>query len=117
MVSGILLLATLSMRTGGPSQGGLLMWQDEAKCLNQDVSIFFEIYEDNPKTRKTIDAVCSECPVQKRCFEQGVSNKEWGVWGSVFLENGEISKEFNSHKTNDYWETLWMKFTHQQPTR
>ena len=44
------------------------MWQDDAKCVNQDVSIFFEIYEDNPKTRKTIDGICSECPVRKRCY-------------------------------------------------
>lgn len=87
------------------------MWQDDAKCLNQDVSIFFEIYEDNPKTRKTIDGICSECPVRKRCFAQGISAKEWGIWGGVYLEDGQPSKEFNSHRSIEDWQNTWQSLT------
>lgn len=87
------------------------MWQDDAKCLDQDVSIFFEIYEDNSKIRHTIDAVCSECPVRKRCFAQGVSAKEYGVWGGVYLEEGQPSREFNDHKTRNDWQMTWQSLT------
>lgn len=87
------------------------MWQDNAKCMDQDVSIFFEIYEDNPKTRKTIDGICSECPVRKRCFAQGVSGKEWGIWGGVYLEDGLPSKEFNNHRSKDDWFSTWQSLT------
>lgn len=87
------------------------MWQDEAKCLNQDFSIFFEIYEDNPKMRKTIDGICAECPARKRCFAQGVNGKEWGIWGGVYLEDGLPSKEFNDHRSKDDWFGTWQSLT------
>lgn len=111
MVNGGFSPDTQSMSAVGLSQGGLLMWADEAKCLDQDVSIFFEIYEDNPKIRQTIDAVCSGCPVRRRCFAQGISAKEYGVWGGVYLEEGQPSREFNNHKTKDDWQTTWRSLT------
>jgi hypothetical protein len=47
----------------------------------------------------------------KECFAIGVSQKEWGVWGGIYIENGEISKEFNSHKTQKDWEQVWRNLT------
>lgn len=87
------------------------MWQDDARCLNQDHNIFFDIYENNPQIRDTIDSICSECPVRKRCFAEGVSSKHWGVWGGVYLEDGLVSKEFNNHKTKAGWQNIWQSLT------
>lgn len=88
-----------------------VMWTEEAKCLDHETNIFFEIYEENPKVRKTIDAICSQCPVRRRCFAEGVSGKHWGVWGGVYLEDGKVSKEFNSHRDNKSWQDTWQSLT------
>lgn len=87
------------------------MWTDDAKCLSHDTNIFFDIYEDNPHMRKTIDGICIECPVRRRCFAEGVSNKQWGVWGGVYLEDGSVSKEFNDHKEKLDWQNTWQSLT------
>jgi hypothetical protein len=47
----------------------------------------------------------------KQCFAVGISGKEWGVWGGVYLENGEISREFNNHKSKSDWADMWQKMT------
>jgi hypothetical protein len=45
------------------------------------------------------------------CFAVGVSQKEWGVWGGVYLENGDLSKEFSKHKTSNDWAKTWQYLT------
>jgi hypothetical protein len=87
------------------------MWKDSAVCLDYDTNLFFEKYEDDELLRPAIDALCSSCPVRKECFSVGISGKEWGVWGGVYLENGEISKEFASHKTKNDWGMTWQSLT------
>jgi hypothetical protein len=82
-------------------------WTKDASCLDMDVNMFFDKYEENKDLAVAIDNMCSICPVQRDCLAQGVSNKEWGVWGGVYLENGEISKEFNEHKTKETWFEIW----------
>jgi hypothetical protein len=54
------------------------------------------------------------CPVKKTCFANGISGKEWGVWGGVYLEGGEISREFNKHKTKQDWSNIWQALTMEQ---
>lgn len=71
----------------------------------------FEGYEENPDLRKQIDSMCGACPVRKECFAVGVSQKEWGVWGGVYIENGKISREFNNHKTKKDWAITWQNLT------
>ena len=83
------------------------IWKDNAACLGLDTNIFFDKYEEDELLRPAIDKLCSDCPVRKKCFSVGISGKEWGVWGGVFLENGEISKEFSAHKTKQDWGTTW----------
>lgn len=82
-------------------------WTKEASCVDMDVNMFFDRYENNKDLAGAIDNMCSNCPVQRQCLAHGVSNKEWGVWGGVYLENGEISKEFNEHKTKETWFEIW----------
>jgi hypothetical protein len=54
------------------------------------------------------------CPVSKMCFAVGVSQKEWGIWGGVYLEGGQISKEFSRHKSKSDWANTWQRLTTEQ---
>lgn len=86
-------------------------WKDQGSCLNYDVNLFFDTYEDNETLRPAIDKLCSECPIAKTCFAVAISNKETGVWGGVYLENGRVSREFNRHKSKKDWANTWQFLT------
>lgn len=87
------------------------LWKDESACLNLDTNLFFDKYEESESLRPGVDSICNKCPVRRICFAVGVSGKEWGVWGGVFLESGEISREFNKHKTKQDWGNTWSSLT------
>ena len=86
-------------------------WKDQAKCLGMDTNIFFDKYEEDPTMAASIDELCGDCPVNRECFAVGVSGKEWGVWGGIYLEAGDISREFNKHKTKQEWSYTWQALT------
>jgi hypothetical protein len=86
-------------------------WKDEAACIDFDRNLFFDKYEEDLNLRPAIDKFCGECPVARQCFAVGISQKEWGVWGGIYLENGKISREFGRHRTKDQWATTWQKLT------
>lgn len=92
-----------------------LEWRDLAACKSwpfkrPDGNIydpFFEAYENDPYyVGPATDALCNTCPVQRFCFESGVSSKSTGVWGGVYLVDGEPDKRYNAHKTDDVWNTV-----------
>ena len=87
------------------------LWKDNGKCLELDTNLYFDKYEEDVDLRSNVDNLCSSCPVSKTCFANGVSGKEWGVWGGVYLEGGEISREFNKHKTREHWGRVWQYLT------
>ena len=89
------------------------LWKDKALCLklNIEQNNFFDIYEEQPEIRNKIDSLCLSCPVAKTCFAVGISGKEWGVWGGIYLTDGEISREFNNHKTKQDWSETWKTLT------
>jgi hypothetical protein len=87
------------------------VWKDDASCLGLENNLFFDKYEEDSNLRIAIDSICSSCPVVKQCFAVGVSGKEWGVWGGVYLESGEISREFNNHKDKADWAQTWKILT------
>ncbi len=89
-------------------------WKDDAACQDWDVNIFFDKYEEDVELRPAVDEYCRDCPVMKMCFAVGVSNKEYGVWGGVYLEKGKISKEFNSHKSKKDWAETWQTLTNDK---
>jgi len=89
-------------------------WKDEAECLDYDTNLFFDKYEEDESLRFAIDNLCSRCPVSTTCFAVGVSQKEWGVWGGIYLEGGQISREFNKHKTKAQWGDTWQYLTTEQ---
>jgi hypothetical protein len=76
--------------------------------------MFFDHYEEKPESREFVDSICRTCPVAKQCFAVGVSSKEWGVWGGIYLENGEISREFNNHRSKQEWSLTWQSLTMEQ---
>jgi hypothetical protein len=79
-------------------------WKLDGKCLNFDTNLFFETYEEDKLIAKQIDKLCVGCPVVKTCYKHGVSNKEYGVWGGVYLDgDGDWDREFNSHKSERDW--------------
>jgi len=86
-------------------------WKDSASCLDYDVNLFFDKYEEDEALRSAIESVCQSCPVQRHCFAVGVSQKEWGVWGGIYLENGNISREFNRHRDKENWAQTWKNLT------
>lgn len=86
-------------------------WKELGSCVGYDTNLFFDKYEENEGLRSAIDKVCSGCPVARKCFAVGVSQKEWGVWGGIFLESGKISREFNSHRTKKDWGSKWKDLT------
>jgi hypothetical protein len=86
-------------------------WKDQGRCLNYDTNLFFDKYEEDISIRSAIDELCSSCPLVKQCFAVGISQKEWGVWGGVYLENGGISKEFNKHRDKAQWAEKWKNLT------
>jgi hypothetical protein len=87
------------------------LWKDQAACLDLDTNLFFEKYEDDPELRPSVDTLCRQCPVMRQCFAVGVSGKEWGVWGGIYIENGDISRDINRHKTKKDWSDTWQSLT------
>jgi hypothetical protein len=86
-------------------------WKSQASCLHYDVNLFFDKYEEDLTLRPAIDKVCSECPVAKQCFAVGVSQKETGVWGGIYLDRGKISREFSKHRSKKDWAETWKYLT------
>ena len=86
-------------------------WKDKALCKDYDWNLFFDKYEEETTLRPAIDKLCSGCPVARQCFAVGISQKEWGVWGGVYLEGGKISREFNRHKDKVKWSETWKYLT------
>jgi hypothetical protein len=86
-------------------------WKDQARCKDYDWNLFFDKYEEDTNLRPAIDSLCGGCPVARQCFAVGVSQKEWGVWGGVYLESGKISREFNRHRTKANWAETWKYLT------
>jgi hypothetical protein len=86
-------------------------WKYDGLCVGYDTNLFFDKYEEDENLRRAIDSLCSGCPVARQCFAVGVSQKEWGVWGGVYLESGKISKEFNNHRSKEDWANTWQDLT------
>jgi hypothetical protein len=84
---------------------------DRGSCQNFDTELFFDKYEEDLALRPAIDKLCSECPVARLCFAVGVSQKAYGVWGGVYLDNGKISREFGRHRSKADWSETWKYLT------
>lgn len=118
------------------SEGPMRDWQAGSACESMDTNFFFDLYdgtepldkeapdekmteeerkEDLFSFRHVIDDTCLSCPIRKTCFARGVSSKEWGVWGGVYLKDGKIDKDANSHKSRSDWANVWESLTMETP--
>lgn len=86
-------------------------WKSDAKCLRKDTDLFFDKYEEDKVIAKKVDTFCQLCKINRMCFSAGFSGKEWGVWGGIYLKDGKIDKEQNSHKTKKDWSNTWESLT------
>lgn len=84
-------------------------WYDLAVCKGMDTNLFYDKYENDQSIAKNIDEACLACPVSKMCYEFGVENNEYGVWGGVYLNAGLLDKARNIHKTQDVWKKMRQK--------
>lgn len=81
-------------------------WWHLAVCRGMDTNLFYDKYEIDQNVAKNIDEACLSCPVLKMCYDSGVENSEYGVWGGVYLTAGDIDKTKNLHKTQEVWKRL-----------
>lgn len=81
-------------------------WFDLAVCRGMDTNLFFEKYETDVNIAKNIDEACLSCPVAKMCYESGIENNEYGVWGGVYLNAGSVDNSKNTHKTAETWKRI-----------
>ena len=90
-----------------------LRWESLAACNRMDPNLFFDDTDlRNPEsltysdtvTAEIVDQVCLSCPVSADCLQIGRSEKRWGVWGGVYLTDGEIDAKMNKHKTEADWQ-------------
>lgn len=73
-------------------------WRKNAECLNLDLELFFDDYEDHEETAEFVDSVCHSCPVRRECLQYAVDNDATGVWGAMYLMLGSYSRSRNTHK-------------------
>lgn len=83
------------------------MWQDEALCAESDVELYFDKYEESDDIAIKIDNMCMNCPVVRECFMYGVESESWGVWGGIYLVDGNPDRVRNSHKTKEVWRQVY----------
>ena len=62
-----------------------LDWFHLAICRGMDTNLFYEKYESDANVARNIEEICFSCPVMKMCYESGVDNNEYGVWGGVYF--------------------------------
>jgi hypothetical protein len=70
-----------------------------------DRELFYDKYDDE-NISHTTDEVCLSCPVMKQCLQQGIDNKEWGVWGGIYLTSGVKDDNKNKYKTPETWKRI-----------
>lgn len=83
-----------------------LDWHHLAICKGQSIWRFYDGYESSPRIAKQTDQMCLSCPVRKQCLEAGIDENEWGVWGGIYLSNGKVDQNKNSHKTPEVWDEI-----------
>jgi len=81
-------------------------WYQVAACSGADINMFYDDYESDKLLAAQVDEMCLHCPVSSQCYNEGIANKERGVWGGVYLDLGRVDKEYNSHKTPEIWKRL-----------
>jgi Transcription factor WhiB len=83
-----------------------LEWYMLAACKGMHPNWFYDTYESDKIHAEQIDQMCLNCPVAVECLQEGQADKNWGVWGGIYLDLGRVDKNYNSHKTPIVWGEL-----------
>lgn len=88
-------------------------WQDDALCLDEDVNLFFDKYEEDEDgdIRHKVDEGCRSCPVMRTCFAYAKYYEQTGVWGGVYMTGGEMDIPMNDHKSPEDWAQTYAALT------
>jgi len=88
-------------------------WQQLGTCYDlntvgnmDNLNLFFDDYEADPTIAVQVDQMCLGCPVAKVCLQYGIETKSTGVWGGIYLKDGNTDKPRNLHKTDEIWKRL-----------
>ena len=82
-------------------------WYDLAACKGMPVerlNDFFDEYEEKDNVAINVDKMCFSCPVINQCLRAGLEGEETGVWGGVYLTEGQMDAKINRHKTDKVWD-------------
>lgn len=63
-------------------------WQALGLCVGVEPEVFHSLSDRSPRIRNQAVAICDACPMQQICLEEGIRNKEYGIWGGKRLERG-----------------------------
>lgn len=80
-----------------------LSWHQLAFCKGMSLNWFYEGYEDDEELAKAMDEICLSCPVMNECLMEATDNKDFGLRGAIYLNNGKPDKMRNQHKTPEVW--------------
>lgn len=65
-------------------------WYHLALCKGMPLEYFYDEVESDDVFLATMKSICASCPVKKQCLEDGISNKDYGLWGGELLSNGNV---------------------------
>lgn len=80
-----------------------LSWHQLAMCNGMLLDWFYDDYENDKEMAKAMDDICLTCPVLKDCLMEATDNKDFGLRGGIYLNNGKPDKQHNQHKTPEVW--------------
>jgi hypothetical protein len=83
-----------------------IKWYHLSACRNMPINWFYDDYESDKELAKQVDQICLHCPVIKQCYAEGVTNKEKGVRGGIYMDLGRSDKQHNLHKEQEIWKQL-----------
>ena len=83
-----------------------LRWYQFAACNSMETNLFYDLYETDIHIARQVDQICYHCPVSSTCLNEGIDNREFGVWGGIYLDLGRVDKTSNSHKEEEDWTKL-----------
>jgi len=69
----------------------LWAWQLQARCRDEDPSLFFAVEGERceavSRRQRRAKAVCAQCHVIKECLEHSILHEErFGIWGGLSVE-------------------------------
>ncbi len=86
-----------------------LSWHQLALCDGMELDWFYDSYEADEELARAMDDTCLRCPVLKDCLMDATDNKDYGLRGGIFLNNGKPDKMRNQRKTEEVWARIQEK--------